>query len=328
MLDSEPDAQFFRTQKRVPVRRGPITRKAANRLKQVGLVAAALVLVMLVGAWLYRYAEEAPRFRVESSDQIVVEGAQNITRSQVLEVFGSDIGRNVFFVPIGDRKRQLERIPWVQSAAVMRLLPNQIHVAIEERTPVAFAQVGPRIALIDSNGVLLDANKARKTYSFPVIAGMNEAEPLSTRAARMRIFSRLVRELDAGNARYSEDLSEVDLRDPEDVRITVSDDDGPVLIHLGDSNFLDRYKTYISHLQVWRQQYHKIESVDLRFDRQVIVHPDPAIPAAAPAARSAYAPPAQVAHRSSKTPSNPVHKPGKTAFGRHGQSTAQPTDGH
>src|SRR5205807_1975392 len=98
----------------------------------------------------------------------------------------------------------------------------------------------------------------------PVIVGMAEAEPLSTRAARMKIYSRVISDLDSGGARYSEDVSEVDLRDPEDVRITVADDDGPVLVHLGDSNFLERYKTYISHLQGWRQQYHKIESVDLR----------------------------------------------------------------
>jgi cell division protein FtsQ len=330
-LDAEPDAQFLRAQKRVPVRRGPITRKAANRLKQVLVAIAILVGAAVAAIWLYRYAQMAPRFRVESSEQVAIEGTQNVTRTQVLDVFGSDIGRNLFFIPIEDRKRQVERLPWVQSAAVMRLLPNQIRVAVEERTPVAFAQVGPRILLIDREGVLLDSPAIGKAkYSFPVIVGMAEAEPLSTRAARMKIYSRVIADLDSGGARYSEDVSEVDLRDPEDVRITVSDDDGPVLVHLGDSNFLERYKTYISHLQGWRQQYHKIESVDLRFDRQVIVHPDPALASAATSsivqAQRSARPAASHAPRSTW---KAQHKPAqKSAIGTHGQSTAQRIDRH
>jgi cell division protein FtsQ len=47
-----------------------------------------------------------------------------------------------------------------------------------------------------------------------------------------------------------------------------------VLVHLGSSDYLDRYKVYITHVQQWRQQFVKLESVDLRYDRQIIVNPD------------------------------------------------------
>jgi hypothetical protein len=30
----------------------------------------------------------------------------------------------------------------------------------------------------------------------------------------------------------------------------------------------------MAHLQEWRQQFQKLESVDLRYDRQIIVNPD------------------------------------------------------
>ena len=42
----------------------------------------------------------------------------------------------------------------------------------------------------------------------------------------------------------------------------------------GSSNYLDRYKIYVSHVREWRQQFDKLESVDLRYDRQIIVNPD------------------------------------------------------
>jgi cell division protein FtsQ len=114
----------------------------------------------------------------------------------------------------------------------------------------------------------------KKKYSFPVILGMNPGEPASTRAARMKIYNDLVSQLDAGGTHYSQDLSEVDLSDAEDVKVVASDPQGEVLVHLGSSNYLERYKVYVSHVREWRQQFDKLESVDLRYDRQIIVNPD------------------------------------------------------
>jgi cell division protein FtsQ len=278
MLDLEPeeDSPFLRAQKRVPVRRGPLpSKKAANRLKYAAMAAAVLAVSAIVAGGLVRYGRNSWRFRVESSDHIQIAGNHNVARGDVLQVFGGDIARNVFSVPLEERKKQLERIPWIESATVMRLLPNRLKVEIRERTPVAFVQIGARIALIDAGGVVMEIPAGAQTrYSFPVLVGMKDAEPLSTRAARMRLFALLLRELDAGGANYARDVAEVDLSDPEDVRITVTDTRGEVLIHLGASNFLDRYKIFVAHVQEWRQQFPRLDSVDLRYDRQVIVNPD------------------------------------------------------
>ncbi len=226
-------------------------------------------------AALYHYGEHSWRFRVESSDDIETAGLQNVTRFQIMEVMGGDIGRNIFFVPLGERKKTLEKIPWVESASVMRFVPNRLKIEIQERTPVAFARVGSRIFLIDAGGTLMDLPAAgKKKYSFPVILGMNPGEPPSTRTARMKIYNDLVSQLDAGGARYSQDLGEVDLSDAEDVKVLASDPQGEVLVHLGSSNYLERYKIYVSHVREWRQQFDKLESVDLRYDRQIIVNPD------------------------------------------------------
>src|SRR5579864_7470483 len=111
-------------------------------------------------------------------------------------------------------------------------------------------------------------------YSFPVILGMNPGEPQSTRAPRMKAYSELVQELDSGGARYSQDLSEVDLSDLDNIKVRVNDPAGDVLVELGSTEYLKRYRTYVSHAQEWRQQFQKLESVNLRYDNQVIVNPD------------------------------------------------------
>jgi cell division protein FtsQ len=272
-LDVNEESPFLRGQKRVSARRSSIPKKTANRLLWT-VAAAFVVFVLAIGAAaLYHYGEHSWRFRVESSDNIEVAGMQNVSKAQIMEVMGADIGRNIFFIPLAQQKTQLEQIPWVESASVMRFVPNRLRVEIHERTPVAFARVGPRMFLIDAGGTLMDLSPKHK-YSFPVILGMNPGEPLSTRAPRMKTFSELVHELDESGTRYSQDLSEVDLADLEDVKVRVNDPQGDVLVHLGSADYLQRYKIYVSHAQSWRQQFQKLESVDLRYDNQIIVNPD------------------------------------------------------
>src|SRR5208337_3565927 len=194
------------------------------------------------------------------------------------------------------------------SASVMRLLPNRLKVVIKERVPVAFVQISSHIQLIDANGVIMEppAN-SQAGYSFPVIVGMTDADPLSTRAARMKIYMQLMKELDASGAHYSRDLSDVDLSDPDDVKATVTDPHGAVLVHLGSSNFLERFKTYVAHVQEWRTQFQKLHSVDLRYEHQVIVNPD-VVPAASNESTPAAETQGDTAPKKTASPQKTKHK--------------------
>src|ERR1700675_3520561 len=272
-LDVNEESPFLRGQKRVSARRSSLPKKTASRLLWAVVAALVLCVAGLGVAAMYHYGERSWRFRVESSDNIEVTGMQNATKAQIMEVMGADIGRNIFFIPLAQQKAQLEQIPWVESASVMRFVPNRLKVEIHERTPVAFARVGPRMALIDAGGTLMELSPKHK-FSFPVILGMNPGEPLSTRAPRMKVYGEMVSELDGGGARYSQDLSEVDLADLEDVKVRVNDPAGDVLVHLGSSDYLRRYKIYVTHAQAWPQPFLRLDSVDLRYDNQIIVNPD------------------------------------------------------
>ena len=182
-LDVDEESPFLRGQKRVSARRSSLPKKTANRLLWAVAAAAVVCVASLATAAMYHYGEHSWRFRVESSDNIEVTGMQNVTKQQIMEVMGADIGRNIFFIPLAQQKAQLEQIPWVESASVMRFVPNRLEVEVHERTPVAFARVGPRMSLIDAGGTLMELSPKHK-YSFPVILGMNPGEPLSTRAPR------------------------------------------------------------------------------------------------------------------------------------------------
>jgi len=272
--EDEEESPFLRTTRRVPVRRGPLAKQSAKM--RFGLIAGACVLVL--GGLVYcvtNYLGHDARFRIESSDDIEINGLQHVTRSEVLHLLGDDISCNLFHVRMDENQQKLEQMPWVESATIMRLLPNRLRVDIQERTPVAFVQSGNRVQLIDANGVMMGRPHGDMKYSFPVITGISESDPISVRAARMKIYRAFITDIDSDGANHSHDISEVDVSEPEDVKGTVEDPSGAVLVHFGSGDFYKRYQTYMTHIQEWRQQFPRIASVDLRYERQIVVNPGP-----------------------------------------------------
>ena len=272
--DEDREDAFLRARRRVPIRRGILPKGKGARIALAAVVFSALTALVVLGISVRDFLKHDPRFRIDSSSSIQILGNSQVTRPELLSVFGSDIGRNVFFIPLGERRAELEKLPWVAHATVMRLLPNQLHVAITERTPVAFVRRGNTIGLVDAYGVLLDMAPATMTvkhYSFPVVTGISAEDPLSERAARMRFYQRFIDDLDSGGEKVSRQLSEVDISDSEDIRALLPAQGSEILVHFGDSDFLTRYERYKQHLAEWRRQYPHLASVDLRYDNQVVL---------------------------------------------------------
>ena len=246
------------------------------------------VLIVLGGTatgifFLKTFLQRDARFRIEGTSNIQATGMTEVSRAQLLPVFGEDIGRNIFYVNLSDRRKQLEAIPWVERATVMRLLPDQIRVQLVERQPVAFVRHDQQIGLVDANGVLLSmpaAAMAQHHYSFPVLTGIDAGDPISSRKARMAVYERLLSELDTNKQHFSEQISEIDLTDPEDARVLMPEQGDDILAHFGDDRFLERYQRYKAHIAEWRQQYPKLAAVDLRYDRQVVLEMAPGAGAA------------------------------------------------
>jgi cell division protein FtsQ len=273
--------------------------RPASTVGRVFLSAGALlVLGAFTTAILFvRHSlERDARFRIAGTGDIQATGLTEVSRSEMMPVFGEDIGRNIFFVPIDQRRRALEQIPWIERATVMRVLPDQIRVAVLERQPVAFTRHGEQIGLVDANGVLLSmapATMAKHHYSFPVLTGIDAGDPADSRKARMDVYLRMMAELDAGGKHNSEQISEIDLTDPEDARVLMPEQGADILAHFGEDHFLERYERYQAHIADWRQQYPHLAAVDLRYDNQVVLEMASGKETAETANGDAVAPPAK-----------------------------------
>ncbi|MDR3764404.1 MAG: FtsQ-type POTRA domain-containing protein [Acidobacteriota bacterium] len=289
----EDEQQFRRASRRVPVRKGKLASRTAARVRLILGIVLTLAVLGGGGYETYTYLMTSARFRVTADDSIEVLGDTPNAHAQIVAQMHGLVGRNIFKIALNEQKQSLERIPWVESAAVARLWPNHLRVMVKERTPVAFAALPDRVVLVDANGILMD-NPPGRNFSFPVMLNMSEAEPLSTRAARVKLYTRLIRELDNGpgvKVQYSRDVEEVDLSDPEDVRVLAKGGSAPVLLHMGTGNYYSHFVFFLSNVQKWEQEHGKLRSVDLRYEPQVILNPDTASPAppaaaAAPAAEA------------------------------------------
>jgi cell division protein FtsQ len=286
--EDEDEEIVQRARRRAPVKKGIFPKGRTGRILLACCILAVVGALIAAVLGIRNFFEHDPRFRIDSASSIRILGNSQVTRSELLAVFGGDIGRNIFFVPLGERRTELESLPWVKQATVMRLLPDQLHVAVVERTPVAFVRHGNRVGLVDGDGVLLDmppAMMAARRYSFPVVAGIGSADDIEQRAKRMQLYERFVSALDGDGSNAAEQLSEVDLSDPEDVRAVLPSPGSDILVHFGDENFAERYHSFEQHLPAWKRQYPNLAAVDLRYQHQTVLEMAPA-----PAGSSAAAP--------------------------------------
>ena len=251
--------------------------RPANTFMRVLLGTGVVVVLSIcaVSAYALRnFLEHDARFRIAGTSNIQATGLGQVSRAEMLPVFGEDIGRNVFFVPLAERRKQLEQIPWIEHATVMRILPDQIRISVVERKPIAFLRQDAQVGLVDANGVLLTeppAMMAQHHYSFPVVTGIDGRDPIGSRRARMETYQHLIGELDSGGQHLSDQISEIDLSDPEDARVLMPEQGTDILAHFGSDHFMERYQRYKAHIAEWRQQYPKLAEVDLRYEQQVVL---------------------------------------------------------
>ncbi len=273
--DDEDTAAFLGSRGRGRrIRRGLIPQSRTGRIFAVLAGLSATAGLCYGAAMLHGYVLSDIHFRIPDSSAIELEGNAHVTRPQMLSILGGDVERNLFSVPLEDRRKAIEQIPWVEHATVMRLLPNRLRVHIAERTPVAFTRQGDSIGMVDAHGVLLSmpADAAgNPSYSFPVVTGVNAADSPDERAARLHTFSSFVHDLDSAGKPIAAELSEVDLSDPEDVKALIPDRAGEVLVHFGSEDFLARYNRYEEHIADWHSQYPRLSSVDMRYERQIVL---------------------------------------------------------
>lgn len=276
-MESSSETPYMRRSRAVAVRQSRIPQGIRRTVWWAVVFVFVLVPLGTGGYLLGDYLLSSPRFQVASPADVIIEGNHYVSRDEVLAALDigpghSAKGSNIFRSSLEEREKQIESIPWVRSATVVRSYPHSLAVYITERVPIAFVDVGGEIKMVDQQGALLDSPE-KGHFDFPIVKGLDFHSDRGERAARLNLYQEFVHETSGKMASSGWVVSEVDLSDASNLKALLVQGGQTLLVYFGQTGFLARFENLLTVLPQLRKTNARIDSVDLRYRNQVVVNP-------------------------------------------------------
>jgi hypothetical protein len=144
-------------------------------------------------------------------------------------------------------KEKIERMQFVKSAAVSRVLPNGIRVQVFERVPQAIVKTAEGNVLVDAEGFTIAPAKEKEPELPFAMTGWNEGKSeaaLKENVERVKTYQKMLTEWKEFN--LSSRVLSVDLADMREPRAVVEDSGTVVSIALGRDKFGEYLKRGIN----------------------------------------------------------------------------------
>ena len=255
-------------------------RSRENLKKLARLTARVVLVVALVSAILYgvllfnNLTTSARTFHLLG---VTFQGLEHANEDRLQQLVQHVVASNVLTVRLSEVRELVEAESWISSAVVRRRLPNQLEIYVQERIPKAVAAIDGELTIVDAQGVALAPfGPGFQDLDRPILKGLLSPVVEGARgsnAKRMQVYLHILGELDAGDQDYTGSISEVDVSDVSRVRVIPSQEPVPVL--LGDRDYLRRYETFISRMdlvQEVKNKHGRIDWIDVTFDNRIIIH--------------------------------------------------------
>ena len=131
-------------------------------------------------------------FRLQA---VHVEGASPLAQPDIAQVANAYLGRSLLGLDLAEVRRDVRRVGWVKDARIVRLLPDTLVIAVEERRQFAVWQHAGRSVVIDDHGVIIPEAHPADFAALPLVVGaggaQHVAEVLPLLAQRPRLIGRL-----------------------------------------------------------------------------------------------------------------------------------------
>jgi cell division protein FtsQ len=260
-------------------RRGNSAEPMSSRVRMMlGYVPLVLkfVVVIALGVLLffgYRAAASASFFQLRA---VEIQGTSRASSDAVQAVVRREVAATgVWRADLSELRSHIEKLPWVRTAIVARVLPDGIRVRISERVPRAVVRLGSgRFVWVDDDAVQLGEMQPADDMPPFFFRGWNEeAGEAATLENRERVKKYVeLRRLWEG-AGLAERVSEVNLMDIRDVRAQLAGDDSQIEVRLGSQDLGKRLKQALDVLDAQRQtpRGQSISYVDLTQGKRAIV---------------------------------------------------------
>jgi cell division septal protein FtsQ len=218
-----------------------------------------------------------PYFAVSS---IVVHGHLRLDREEVLRWAEVADGMSIWDASPAAVRLRVQRSPWVEQAQVRREFPNYVSIRIQERRPVALAQLD-ELTYVDRRGRLLGPLRTDDSRDFVVVTGLQHAEEEFAQIGLHRALEllRLCERMACFDA-----MSELHVDRHRGV--TLFPVHQSVSVVLGWGGWREKLARATRVLAAWQEQIDRLAVVDVSFRNLVVVRlRDDGRPTAQPAAK-------------------------------------------
>ena len=130
-------------------------------------------------------------------DQVDVEGATPQAKADILRAAQLKSNAPILDLDLEGLRQQVERVGWVKSARVVRLLPDTVVITIAERKPIAVWQHGGRTRVIDETGHPINEADPMRFADLPLVVGDGANGAASQILALLRTRQPLMQRLEA-----------------------------------------------------------------------------------------------------------------------------------
>jgi cell division septal protein FtsQ len=257
-------------------RRGtpPRRRRKSLLVKLLKPLAAAVGLVALP-AGLIAWVLTAPLFRLRAVDVRAMKGspaAGRVSEASIRRSLAPLQGKNLVRLSLADASARVRRDPWIGAVEIAKELPDRLRVRISERKPIALLLAGRDLVFADEEGraiapvaTAVELEAARKA-GLLVVSFSGKPHP-NGMAAALKVAA----ELGRVDPNWSAHLDQIEVLGEEDFRLRTKALPFPVLVKEGEvAPKLQRLLTLLPELA---RRYPKIDAVDLRFSRRIVVQP-------------------------------------------------------
>ena len=236
---------------------------------RIGVI-AIIALIAFVG---YRAAASASFFQVRT---IETRGASRASVEEIKTAVRRDVGESgVWRADLQELSKHLEKLPWVRTAVVTRVLPDGIRVRITEREPKAVVRTSSgRFMWVDDDAVYLGEMAPTDQMPAFFLRGWNEDDSTTAQTEnRERVAKFLELQRDWSAQGISERVSEANLLDLRDVRVQLAGDDSQIEVRLGSQDQSTRLGKALTVLDAQRQTARGplISYIDLTQGKRAIV---------------------------------------------------------
>lgn len=104
-------------------------------------------------------------------DAVTISGQGQIREAEVLKASAIGSRNSLVFLDAEEVRRRLMQLPLVKTARVLKLYPDRLVIAIEERQPYALWQRDGHVAIVDSEGKAIDRLRDDRYIGLPFVVG-------------------------------------------------------------------------------------------------------------------------------------------------------------